>query len=105
MIKVYKGTELKLNVSISGANKPMSEYDFEIELYVGGGKPVKRTKEECIKGSNDNTYIVLLDTNELGKTGKLILKCTAYIPDNDFKDNLRTEVTCVDTDIMILNTL
>ena len=105
MIKVYKGTELKLNVSISGANIPMSEYDFEIEMYVNGGKPIKRTKDECIQGSNDNTYIVLLDTNELGKVGKLILKCTAYIPDEAFKDGKRTEVTCVDTDIMIINPL
>lgn len=102
MIKVYKGTEIKISVSIDPIdNMHMADYDFEVALYVSGGQQVKKTKQECIKVDND-TYIVTLNTNALGKTGKLLLKVTANIPDNDFEDKLRTEVSCIDTDIMVL---
>lgn len=105
MIKVYKGTEIKLSVSIDPIDgKTMDNYDFEIELYVYGSNAVKKTKDECIK-VDANNYIVTLDTNALSRVGKLILKVTAYIPDGDFDDNLRTEVSCVDTGVLIVKEL
>lgn len=105
MIKVYKGTEIKLSVSIDPIDgKTMDDYNFEIELYVSGGNAVKKTKDECIR-IDANNYVVTLDTNELNKVGKLILKITAYIPDDDFDDNLRTEISCIDTGVMIVKEL
>lgn len=105
MIKVYKGTEIKLSVSIKPIDgKTMDNYDFEIELYVSGGNAVKKTKDECIR-VDANNYVVTLDTNALNRVGKLILKTTAYIPDGDFDDNTRTEVSCVDTGVIIVKEL
>lgn len=105
MIKVYKGTEIKLSVSIDPIDgKTMDDYDFEIELYVSGGNAVKKTKDECIR-VDANNYIVTLDTNALNKVGKLILKVTAHIEDGAFEDNTRTEVSCVDTGVVIVKDL
>jgi hypothetical protein len=82
----------------------MDDYNFEIELYVSGSNAVKKTKDECIK-VDANNYIVTLDTNALNRVGRLILKTTAYIPDGDFEDNTRTEVSCVDTGVIIVKEL
>lgn len=102
MAKVYKGTEIKLPVSIDPIDGiTMDSYDFEIELYVTGSNVVKKNKNECIR-IDSNSYVVTLDTNALDKVGKLILKVTAYIPDGDFDDNIRTEVSCIDTGVVIL---
>lgn len=101
MIKIYKGTEIKLSVSIDPIDgKTMDDYDFEIKLYVSGSNAVKKTKMGCIR-VDANNYIVILDMNALNRVGKLILKVIAHIPDGDFDDGLRTEVSCVNTGIII----
>jgi hypothetical protein len=53
---------------------------------------------------DSNNYIVLVDTNEVG-AGDLKCKVTAYIPDGDFPDELRTEVVNIDTGINIIKSL
>ena len=106
MVKVYRGTEIKLNVNITGGGfTSMKDIDFQLELYVSGGSKVTKNKADCIYREEDDSYIVTLDTAQLGKVGKLILKCTAYITDPDFEDKTRTEVSCIDTDVMILKEL
>lgn len=98
---VFLGTELKLNIHIDPIGSiTMEDYDFEVEVYCSSAFSVKVPKEKAIKVDKDN-YIILIDTTELG-TGKVKLKITAYIPDEDFSDHLRTEVTYVNTNISIL---
>ena len=97
---VYEGTELKLNINISPIdNHSMSDYDFKVEVYCSPSFSITVLKEDAIK-VDDNNYIILVDTMALG-TGKVKLKVTAYIPDDDFSDYLRTEVAYVNTDIVI----
>jgi hypothetical protein len=81
----------------------MDDYDFEVEVYCSPKRPVMATKAEMIRVDSDN-YIVLVDTNIVG-AGSLKCKVTAYIPDSDFPDGLRTEVAMSDVGVNILKTI
>lgn len=106
MAKVFLGTELKLNINIEPIGEmSMSDYDFNIELICGSFK--KRNiviNKMDAKMVDDNNYIVCFDTTDLG-VGNLICRVTAYIPDGDFKDGKRTEVTEINTGIEIIKSL
>lgn len=106
MAKVFIGTELKLNINIEPmGGMSMSDYDFDIELICGSFKKqsIVISKMDAKKVDDDN-YIVCFDTTDLG-VGNLTCKVTAYIPDGDFKDGKRTEVTEINTGIEIIKTL
>lgn len=98
--KVYIGTEMKLNISIEPLEGyTMDDYDFSVEIYVSPRKVVSVTKQDCLR-VDQNNYIVLLDTNLVG-VGNLMCKVTAHIPDEDFEDGLRSEVSIIQTGITI----
>ena len=106
MSRVFLGTELKLNIGIEPIDRiTMDEYDFEIELICGTikKKSIIIPKGEC-KRVDANNYIACFSTNDVG-TGKLICRVSAYIPDGDFKDGIRTEVTEINTGIEIVKTV
>lgn len=95
------GTKLKLNVHIDPIGElTMKDYNFEVEVFCSSKQPIIIAKEDAIQ-VDDNNYIVLVDTNEVG-AGSLKCKVTAQIPDGDFPDGLRTEVVCIDTGINII---
>jgi hypothetical protein len=109
--KRYLGTELKLNISIDPIGEyTMDDYDFEVELYCNPKKVAKIVKSsdsskdtpsKYVKDEEGGGYIVLVDSKDIG-TGKMKCKITAYIPDMDFYDGLRTEVAIIDTNITIV---
>lgn len=100
----FLGTELKLNIHIEPMGSiTMDDYGFEVEVYCSPKRPVMATKNDMIRVDSNN-YIVLVDTNEVG-AGDLKCKVTAYIPDGDFPDELRTEVVNIDTEINIIKSL
>lgn len=101
---VFLGTELKLNVHIDPIDEiTMRDYRFVLDLYCSSGKVLTITKSEAMPVDNNN-YIVLVDTNLVG-AGQLKCKVTAELPDADFDDKLRTEVSIVDTGINIVKKL
>lgn len=96
----FVGTELKINVSIDPiGGLTMEDYDFIIEMYCSPKKVVTIKKDDAIKLDSSN-YIARVDSNITG-AGDLKCKVTAYIPDSDFDDSLRTEVALIDTNITI----
>lgn len=101
---IYSGTEIKLNINIEpiGAYK-MKDYNFDIEAFCMPQKKViiHKSDSDRVKYQDDNNYVVLIDTSGLG-TGMLKCKVIAYIPDADFEDKTRTEVTTIGTNIRIL---
>lgn len=102
--KVYLGSEIKINISISPIqNYSMADYDWFIELFTKSNSIVKKQKEECIRRDDDN-YIVTLDTNDVGD-GALRFKLTAFIPDGDFDDGLRTEIATGFIGVSILKSI
>ena len=102
--KPFIGTELKLNIHIEPMDSlTMDDYDFEVEVYCSPKKTIVVKKESTIR-IDENNYVVLVDTNIVG-AGDLKCKFTAWIPDGDFPDSLRTEVVSVDTGINIIKAI
>lgn len=98
--KVYLGTELKMNINIKPVeNLTMDDYDFVCTAFCSNSKKVEATKQECNRIDADN-YIFRVDTEKTGP-GVLKIKVVAYIPDTDFPDSLRTEVSLVNTGIIV----
>ena len=103
---VFVGTELKLNINVEPIHgATMDDYDFDIELICGTFKKANKVvnKKDTKRVDSDN-YIVCFDTAELG-VGMLKCRVVAYIPDGDFKDGKRTEVTEIETGIEIVKSL
>ena len=99
--KYHIGTEMKLNISVDPIGDiTMETYDFIVDVFCSPTKVLTISKEDAIK-VDANNYIVLIDTTALG-TGKVKVKLTAIIPDDDFSDGFRTEIAIVDTGINIV---
>lgn len=108
----------------------MGEFSFDVEVFCNPKKSIKASYISENKSVNSDSginiiysykqltddvdpdsFILLLDTNFIG-TGSVKCKVTAYLPDQDFentddnntgdiKDSFRTEVSIVDTGIII----
>lgn len=98
--KIFVGTQFKLNLHVEPvADMTMDDYDFSVEVYCSRLRIEKREKKDCTRVDSDN-YLVTVDSAVLG-AGTLKVKFTAIVPDIDFPDELRKEVTVIDTDIEI----
>ena len=96
------GTQLKLNINVSPLDElHMADYEFECNFFVFKKRSITIKKEEMIRVDDDN-YLALVDTNELG-IGNLHITFIANVPDHDFGGALRKEIVCVPTDINIIN--
>lgn len=121
--EVFLGTEIKLKISIDPTitaalegdkivekTITMSEYNFTIDFYCNSKKVIEASKEDdtlvnLMKLEDDNnSYIAFINTGDLD-AGLLKCKITAYIPDEHFKDKIRTEVQIKDTGINIIKTI
>ena len=95
------GTEEKFNVHVAPiGDLHIIDYGFSVKAYSNNNARVTIPKEDCIFVDDDN-FIVRIDTNELG-LGQITLEITALVPDSDFPDNLRTEITRCKTDTTII---
>lgn len=103
MAEIIRGTEIKFNLNIQPVGGiSMSAFDFYVATYAQG-TPQRSivNKSDCTKVNNDN-YTLPVDTASLG-LGLLILDVYAYVPDQDFPDDLRTEIYRIETDITIID--
>ena len=95
------GTEFKLNVHLDPIDGlHMSGYNFEVALYVYTNRKVVIPKSKMRKVDDDNYLLVVetADAMRIGR-GRINAEITAYIPDNDFSDGLRTEKLVLCTDV------
>ena len=98
------GTEFKINVHVEPIDgMHMSDYDFEAALFVFTNRKVVFQKSSMKKVDDDN-YIVIVDSVNALKLGRgaVNMEFTAYIPDGDFNDGLRTEKSVVCTGVTIV---
>lgn len=103
MADIIRGTEIKFNLNIQPiGGVSMSAYDFNVMAYAQG-TPQRAivNKDDCTEIDSDN-YTLPVDTAPLG-LGLLILDVYAYVPDQDFPDDLRTEICRIETDIIIID--
>lgn len=88
------GTELELNLHLDPiGGLHMSEYDFEVALFVYTNRKVAISKSRVKKVDDDN-YLVIVekeDALKLGR-GKINAEITAHIPNSNFSDGYRTEI-------------
>ena len=99
---VVLGTELKINIHaepIDGLS--MDDYDFSCAFFVYRNRTASVSKSDMVRVDKDN-YIAMIDTSVLG-CGNLRIRMTAYVPDSNFKDMLRTEIAEARTDINLTN--
>lgn len=102
-IYIELGTEVKLNIHIEPIDGvDIDDYDYITEVYCHPKKSIVIQKSDTMRVDNEN-YVVRIDTNVLG-VGKIICKVTAYIPDGDFPDGLRTEIVAINTKINVIKT-
>ncbi len=97
------GTELKINVTAElGNDLHLADVDFVCTFYSNNplGRSVTIQKQKLLQQDDDN-YIAVLNTSDIG-TGEYWLKLTAYLPDTDFEDRLRTEIVRVPTGIRVI---
>lgn len=87
--QAYIGTELKFILDINASGFSMVDDDFTVTLKRSS---TQRTfsKNDLVRDGEDNFY-VCFDSSEFGK-GIIDAIVTAYVPDSDFDDGLRTEV-------------
>ena len=98
------GTELKINVHVKPIDGlHMSDYDFEVAMYVYTNRKIVITKADMKKVDDDN-YLVMVDSVNALKLGRgaVNMEFTAHIPDADFNDGLRTEKSVVCTGVTIV---
>ena len=86
-----KGTECKFKVSIRPASisHTMDNFEFKVDFYGNAGM-VTLPKDKCQR-IDEHNYLAIVDTAITG-SGRLDARVTAYIPDLDCEDGIRTEV-------------
>lgn len=98
------GTEFKLNLHLDPIDGlHMSGYDFECALYIYTNRKVVIPKSRMKKVDDDNYLVIVeqVDAVKIGK-GRINAEITAYIPDSDFSDGLRTEKLLLCTDVIAM---
>lgn len=93
MDTAFFGTELKYLIEVEAGGFSMVDDDFTVTLKRGAKQKVF-AKTDLIKDEEDNFYVVF-DSAELGR-GAVQATVTAYVPDTDFPDGLRTETFVMD---------
>lgn len=90
MTTVILDTEVKFAIGVTADGFSMDEDDFT--LYVMKGRNiVKEVPKSALVVDGDGTYLLCLDTAELG-VGTFDLAVRADVPDAHFGDGLRTEI-------------
>lgn len=77
-----------------------SQYDFIIKVYCSAIRSIILSKDECIM-VDDDTFVVTVDTNQIG-LGNIVFEVTAFVPDGDFEDGLRTEKARYKTNVNVV---
>lgn len=97
---VIQGTELKLGINVDPIDDwTLTNGEFDIEVYTSKNSKLVFNQTQCVH-KDDNSIIIPVDTSSL-KAGEIKIKFTAYIPDEMFKDNTRTDITVLNTGIKI----
>ena len=89
----YVGTDLKFELDITASGFDMAEDDYEITLVSNNRSYDVESKD--IVTSTDGKQYLLVDTTKF-PSGLIKMVVTAYVPDDDFPNAVRREVTKAD---------
>lgn len=85
---IIRGTEVKYKVDLTASGFDMDSCDFFFTIYCGG-KSLTVLKPELVT-DGENWYLCF-DTSGFDP-GLMTVETTAFIPDTDFSEGIRTEV-------------
>ena len=85
----FIGEELKYLVQLTASGFSMADDDFKIEVSCGSQKKTYEKSDLIVDGQGK--YYLAIDTSDFRK-GDLYATVTAYVPDEDFDDGVRTEM-------------
>lgn len=104
-IPIVLGTELKMRIHVDPIDEfQLQDYNFKVEVYTTTSNIITFDKDSdniILPDDNRDTCVVLFNSKDIG-VGRVKVKITADIPDEDFKDGYRTEIAVEDTNIMIV---
>lgn len=80
----------------------LGDVEFGLKVINVSEKDVSEdyTKADCISKGDGESYVVLVDTEQLG-VGRVMLQLTAHIPDTDYPTGTRKEVIKINPHIAI----
>lgn len=80
----------------------LGDVNFSLKVINVSEKDVSEdyTKADCISKGDGDSYVVLVDTEQLG-VGRVMLQLTAHIPDTDYPTGTRKEVIKINPHIAI----
>lgn len=87
--EAFLGTEKKYLLEIKSSGFDMETDDFNVTIK-RGANTIHLEKADMVQ-DHDGNYYITFDTSDLG-TGVASITVTAYVPDSDFPDGLRTEI-------------
>lgn len=86
--RTFLGTKVKYLLEVTSPGFSMQDDDFEIELSRGD---VSKTFHKADLINHDDQFLICFNTADFGP-GVIKAKVTAFVPDADFDDGIRTEV-------------
>lgn len=101
--RITKGSDAKIEFT---AELPdglkLGDVDFGLKVINVSEKDVSEdyTKADCISKGDGESYVVLVDTVQLG-VGRVMLQLTVQIPDTDYTSGYRKEVIKINPHIAI----
>lgn len=87
----YIGEDLKFEVTLTATGFDQNRDNYKIDFYCGD-KHLDFTRDDVI--SKEGKFYLPVPTATL-KPGMMKMVFTAYVPDPDFPDGTRTEITVV----------
>lgn len=99
MANYYIGEEAKFTFEAKGTGFSMNSDDFDVEVSAGGatvsaqkrGSTTRVSTEDLSIFKENSQWYFIVNTTKLAE-GPLILSVTAYIPDANAFDGIRTEI-------------
>lgn len=99
MDKTFLGTELKYLLKINSPGFSMATDEFEATVEGNGGGMTFHKSDFPTDASGN--YYLCFNTRDFG-AGPISVTITAHVPDVDFPDNFRDEVTKISNLITVL---
>ena len=100
---VTLGSDVKIAFTVDLPDDlKLADIDFSGKVYntMQKDKEVTFEKADCIPIEDGKSYVVLVDTEELG-VGSYLLKVTVQIPDTDYPSGYRKEVVNINPHISV----
>ena len=100
---VTLGSDVKIAFTVDLPDDlTLADIDFSGKVYntMQKDKEVTFDKASCIAIEDGKSYVVLVDTEELG-VGSYLLKVTVQIPDTDYQSGYRKEVVNINPHISV----